>query len=272
MGITKKRLDQASSRSIMIKFIVRKSIRVLHRIFNKVVYTYSGYSRFLHDYFMFYRADKNRRLPMAFFDLMPQVADWTVGTGFDRHYVFHTAWAARVIAENQPTVHMDISSSLYFVTGLSAFVPVRFFDYRPANLALSGFTSEHADLTALPFADKSIASLSCMHVVEHVGLGRYGDPIDPDGDLKAIAELKRVLATGGSLLFVVPLGRPRICFNAHRVYAYRHVCEAFADLTLRQFALIPDNPTDGGLIIDASEDQADAQQWGCGCFWFIREH
>jgi len=47
-----------------------------------------------------------------------------------------------------------------------------------------------------------------MNVVEHVGLGRYGEPLDPEGDIKAMRELRRVLAPGGSLLFVVPVGRP----------------------------------------------------------------
>jgi hypothetical protein len=45
-----------------------------------------------------------------------------------------------------------------------------------------------------------------MHVVEHVGLGRYGDPIDANGDAQAIKELKCVLWPGGVLYFVVPTG------------------------------------------------------------------
>ncbi|NDC42314.1 MAG: DUF268 domain-containing protein, partial [Chitinophagia bacterium] len=56
----------------------------------------------------------------------------------------------------------------------------------------------------LPFESDSIPSLSCMHTIEHVGLGRYGDQLDPQGDLKAIAELKRVVQPGGDLLFVTP--------------------------------------------------------------------
>src|SRR5436853_180080 len=83
----------------------------------------------------------------------------------------------------------------------SAFIPVEFYDYRPANVQLSNLTAEAADLLALPFAEGSVESLSCMHVVEHIGLGRYGDPLDPNGDLKAIAELRRVLAPAGTLLF-----------------------------------------------------------------------
>jgi hypothetical protein len=122
---------------------------------------------------------------------------------------------------------------------------------------------------ALPMRSGSLPSISCMHVVEHIGLGRYGDPLDPAGDLKAIAELKRVLAPGGDLLFVTPVGRPRIVFNAHRIYAYQQIIEAFAGLSLRQFALVPDDMRQD-LLVDASPAVADQQQYGCGCFWFQR--
>jgi predicted SAM-dependent methyltransferase len=197
--------------------------------------------------------------------------DKSCETSFDRHYVYHTAWAARIINELKPTVHHDISSSLYFCSIVSAFYPIKFYDYRPANLNLSNLSSESADLLNLPFADNSIESLSCMHVIEHVGLGRYGDPLDPDGDLKAIEELKRVLAIGGSLLFVVPVGKPRIMFNAHRIYSYGQIVEYFSDLYLKQFALIPDDFKDGGLVESAPETIADEQNYGCGCFWFIKQ-
>lgn len=200
----------------------------------------------------------------------PRFGDDTATTGFDRHYVYHPAWAARIVRRINPAEHVDISSTLHFCSMLSAFIPVRFHDYRPADLQLSGLVSGRADLGNLPFADGSVASLSCMHTVEHIGLGRYGDPLDPEGDLKAMAELQRVVAPGGSLLFVVPVGAPRIHFNAHRIYAHRQVVEAFPGMELREFALVPDDPGDGGLIVNATAEQSDAQHYGCGCFWFVK--
>ena len=102
-----------------------------------------------------------------------------------------------MLSHVRPAKHVDISSRLYFVVIASAFVLVEAYDFRPPRLTLDNLHVGTANLTALPFDDGSVASLSCMHVVEHVGLGRYGDPLDPDGDLKAMAELKRVLATEG---------------------------------------------------------------------------
>ena len=124
---------------------------------------------------------------------------------------------------------------------------------------------------SLPFADNSLESVSCMHTVEHIGLGRYGDPLDPDGDLKAIEELKRVTAPGGNLLFVTPVtGNPRIMFNADRVYSYDQIMKYFKDFTLKEFYLIPDHATamKSGAIENASKQDADNQAFGCGCFWF----
>ncbi len=244
-------------------------MRPLVWLYNLLRYL-SGLVSFVRDLARFSSLNRGAapRFPLAW--QTPRIGDNTAGTEFDRHYIYHPAWAARILAETRPAEHVDISSSLHFCSMVSAFIPIRFFDYRPAELNLDNLTSEHADLLALPFADMSIRSLSCMHVVEHIGLGRYGDPLDPDGDLKAIAELKRVLAPKGDLLFAIPVGRPRIMFNAHRIYSYSQIRSYFADLDLVDFSLVPDNPEEGGLMRNATEKQSDTQTYACGCFWFTK--
>ena len=212
----------------------------------------------------------NNRFRMEWRDRLLMMGDNSPTTGFDRHYIYHPAWAARVLAKIRPQHHVDISSTLHFCTLVSAFIPVRFYDYRPADLRLENLTSDRADLMKLPFDDASVSSLSCMHVIEHIGLGRYGDTIDPQGDVKAMRELARVLAPNGNLLFVTPVGKPVIHFNAHRVYSYSQIVEHFKDLHLVEFTLLPNDPTRGGLIVNAKPEQADAEEYGCGCFWFRR--
>ena len=93
-------------------------------------------------------------------------------------------------------------------------MPVRFYDYRPADLQLSNLVSDAADLLALPFADASLESVSCMHVVEHVGLGRYGDPLADA--MESHADSSR--ARRRTLLFVAPWAYA-IMLNAHRIYS-----------------------------------------------------
>lgn len=220
--------------------------------------------------FLLLRSTGNRRFAIRWSDRWACFDDSTLATGFDKHYVYHTAWAARVLAGTRPPRHVDISSSLYFVVGVSAFIPIDFYDYRPPELALPGLVCKRADLLNLPFPTASVISLSCMHVVEHIGLGRYGDPIDYDGDHKAAHELARVIAPGGHLLIVLPVGgEARIQFNAHRIYRFEQVTEMFGALTLKEFSLIPD-VTQGGLIRDASPQLVNAQNYACGCFLFTR--
>ncbi len=226
------------------------------------------YFGFIYGFMKFRRiSSKSERFSIFWQDRYPCLNDKTESTGFDSHYVYHTAWAARILAKLKPENHIDISSSLYFISLVSAFIPIKFYDYRPADLKLSNLFTGSADLLALPFEDKSVKSLSCMHVVEHIGLGRYGDALDPNGDLKAISELKRVLSQGGSLLLVVPVGKPKIMFNAHRIYSYAQIVDYFSKFELKEFALISDEDY---FIEHATKEQVDLQKYGCGCFWFIR--
>ncbi len=220
------------------------------------------------DYLKFKKLDPKPRFKVNLKDFHPQIKDRLVKTNIDTHYIYHTSWAARKVKEINPKKHVDISSSLYFCGIVSTFIPIDFYDYRPADLKLSNLTSRQADLFKLQFNDNSIESLSCMHTVEHIGLGRYGDKIDPNGDLQAISELKRVLAKGASLLFVVPVGQAKIEFDAHRIYSYEQISEYFKDLTLKEFSLITDN---GDFIENATINQACDQKYGCGCFWFIKK-
>ncbi len=196
--------------------------------------------------------------------------DNTGTTPIEPHYTYHPAWAARVLAQIKPSKHIDISSTTNFSNIASAFIPFEFYDYRPANIHLPNYTSGSADLTNLHFESNSIESLSCMHTVEHIGLGRYGDPIDVNGDIKAMKELQRVVKTNGNLLFVVPIGTPRIEFNAHRIYAYDTIIKAFSGFVLTEFCLIPDDFENVGYVVNPTIELINRQNWGCGCFWFTK--
>ena len=171
-------------------------------------------------------------------DLYPILNERTSAVEFDPHYVYHVAWAARILARTRPSHHVDFGSLSHFVTVCSAFMPITHYDYRTPEFNVDGLENDNADLTALPMGDGVFASVSCMHVIEHIGLGRYGDMVDPDGDRKAIQELQRVIAPGGQLLFVVPVGKERVMFNAHRVYGYDTIVDAFNEMELKEFSLI----------------------------------
>ncbi len=227
---------------------------------------------FYADYRAFAQSAKSTttRFPLRPRDFFLCLFDKTSTTPINPHYLYHPAWAARVVARVNPKKHIDIASTLTFCTIVSAFVPVDFYDYRPAKLFLRNLDSKHGDLMALPFATDSVESISCMHTIEHVGLGRYGDPIDYDGDIKATAEMKRVLQPGGTLIFVTPVGEPRIEYNAHRIYSFEQVMGLFPGLTLTEFSLIPDDFKEVGIIENADPAVVKNQRYGCGLFVFTK--
>lgn len=231
-----------------------------------------NYYLFLRDYKKFNTILKdNNQNALLWNDRYPSLNDRTTTTSFDTHYVYHTAWAARVLSQIQPSKHIDISSSIYFNAIVSAFIPIEFYDYRAVKINLTNLFPKEGDLLTLPFSDQSIVSLSCMHVLEHIGLGRYGDSLDPEGDKKAILELKRILSPGGDLLIVVPVGQPTINFNAHRVYSYEQILCLFHDLILLEFTLLTDDTNGAELMQHADPKYVKEQKYACGCFWFKKQ-
>ncbi len=201
-------------------------------------------------------------------DDWPALTDATSTTPFDPHYTFQDGWAARQIAARKPARHVDVGSRISFVIGLSAFIPITFIDVRPLEVQLSGLDSRPGSLLELPYADGELASLSCLHVAEHIGLGRYGDPLDPQGTIKAARELQRVLASRGTLYFSLPVGRKRVAFNAHRVHDPREVPALFPELRLEGFAAVDDQ----GRFYEETDPEAVAHcEWGCGLYRFTRD-
>lgn len=202
---------------------------------------------------------------IRFMDLYPCLGDWSTHTPFDAHYFYQGAWLARRIRASRTDKHVDIGSSALTISVLSAYVETTFVDFRPLQASLSGLNSIAGNILDLPFEDNSVNSLSCLHVIEHIGLGRYGDPLDPQGSVKAAWELERVVNSGGKLFISLPIGRERICFNAHRVHAPDTVLKMFSQMKLIQFSYVDDG---GNYHEDKSIEFANNMEFGCGMFHF----
>jgi SAM-dependent methyltransferase len=197
----------------------------------------------------------------------PQIFDRSTHTPFDAHYFFQACWLARKLAASGPIVHVDVGSSVSMIAILSGFVSTVFVDLRPLRAKVSGLIGLAGDLLCLPFADASIKSLSSLHVLEHVGLGRYGDALDPSGSGRTAAELVRVLAPGGRLFLSTPTGRERVEFNAHRVFAPATVLGMFESLELLSFSFVDDA---GSFHPVGSPNDVAKAEYACGMFEFRR--
>lgn len=200
-------------------------------------------------------------------DFWPCLFDNTETTPFNAEYFYQDSWATRRILQTRPKQHLDIGSDVHFIGVLSAAVPVHFIDLRPLEASLSNLEASAGSVLELPFPNDSIASLSCLHVIEHIGLGRYGDPLDPEGTRKAAQELTRVLAPGGNLFVGMPVGRERVCFNAHRVHLPQTILHYFRELELLEFSCIVGEKT---FHEKADPLNLDLGKSACGMFWFTK--
>ncbi len=225
--------------------------------------------RFIRD-MQAYESHGLTKFPLQKKMLHPILEDYKAEAGLARGHYFHQdLWAARKIFAARPTRHVDVGSRIDgFVAHLLTFMPVEVIDIRPLQSQVAGLTFIQEDATTLArFADNSLPSLSCLHAVEHFGLGRYGDPIDPTAWEKALRSLCRVLAPGGRLYFSVPVGRERVEFNAHRVFNPQTVLEVCHDLTLHSLSAVDDQ---GKFVEMAHPDTLATAEFACGLFEFTK--
>lgn len=185
------------------------------------------------------------------------------------HYFYQDVWALRHLALLRPSVHHDVGSRLDgFAAQATAICPIVYLDIRSPHFQLPDFEFRQGNIVNLPLGDGSVASISCLHVAEHIGLGRYGDPIDPLGTERALIELQRVLAPAGVLLFSMPVGRERVEFNAQRIWNPLRPIELLRQMDLVEFSAVDDD----GEFRPFVEPQSFAHsKYACGLYRFVRQ-
>jgi hypothetical protein len=200
--------------------------------------------------------------------LLPVLFERTAKSSFDPHYVYQAVWAARhILQENRPDTHVDISSHVPFVIQLSASVTVIQLEFRPPLIRLPSYKAIAGNILDLPFKNQSIQSLSCLHVVEHIGLARYGDPIDCQGAWCGLKELQRVIGPGGSLYLSVPVGKPLINFNAGYTFRAEDIRDVLTQLMLVEFSYVSDKRS---LQHHRPLAETSSMQYALGLFHFKR--
>ncbi|MCI8508649.1 MAG: DUF268 domain-containing protein [Lachnospiraceae bacterium] len=161
---------------------------------------------------------------------------------FDWQYFYEDIWCAKKIYEYNPDWHWDVGSSVDgFISHLLSFREnINLIDIRPIQSDIEGVCYTCADATDMSgIEDESIESLSALCSVEHFGLGRYGDPIDPNAWSKALHSFERVVKPGGHLYISVPVGnKNRLCFNAHRVFEIDTIINTFQDMELLELSMV----------------------------------
>jgi hypothetical protein len=183
------------------------------------------------------------------------------------HYFHQDLLVARRIYERRPIKHVDVGSRIDgFVAHVSIFRTIEVFDIRPLCGEIPNIKFEQTDIMSpdIELADYC-DSLSCLHALEHFGLGRYGDVIDIGGYRKGFAALARMLQSGGILYLSVPIGRERIEFNGHRVFSIARVQSLVEkDFSIIDFSFV-DDIGDLHESVPLSPDNY-GLNYGCGIF------
>ncbi len=236
----------------------------------KLLRALRGVPAFLRDWRRYRASPGADRLPAPLSSLRPALTDRFETAGVaSGHYFHQDLWAARKIYQARPSRHIDVGSRVDgFVAHLLTFMPVEVVDVRALESTVDGLRFVQEDATDLSrFADGSLESISSLHAVEHFGLGRYGDLVDPDACFRAMRSLSRVLAPGGRLYFSVPVGAERVEFNSHRIFAPSTILQEFRALRLAGFSAVDDA---GKMHHDADPQRFDAAWYACGLFEFTR--
>lgn len=193
-------------------------------------------------------------------------------------YFWQDLLVARWIFAAKPQRHVDIGSRVDgFVAHVASFRDIEVFDVRPISTQIPGVVFKQADLMRCDSLPNSVSgycdSLSCLHALEHFGLGRYGDPIDPVGHERGIANMASLLQPGGTFYLSTPIGRERVEFNANRVFDPRSIIRLVEShgLILHQLTVI-----EGGGVVrevqatpEALQDLGDAT-YNLGLFVFTK--
>jgi hypothetical protein len=223
------------------------------------------FPRFINNLFLYRKKSKVK-------SLFPCLSDWKEQSGVTKGHYFHQdLLIAQKIFENKPENHLDIGSRVDgFVAHVASFRKINVIDIRPQKNKIKNINFIRGDLSLLNSnLFNKYSSVSCLHTLEHIGLGRYGDKLDFEGHKKAAKNLKNILKCGGTLYVSVPItNKERVEFNAHRVFNIKTILDLFKDLKLISFSYVNDS---GDLLENININNLDLKNnynlnFGCGIF------
>jgi hypothetical protein len=213
-----------------------------------------------------YKKFNDQNFPLSIRNAMPILSDYKESAGtLKGHYVHQDLWAATKIYQAKPKRHVDIGSRIDgFITSLISHRTVEVIDIRPLISPYENLIFIQDDATKMSrFKNAELESVSCLHAMEHFGLGRYGDPIDPDAYKIFAASLTRVIKPNGTLYISMPIGKQRVEFNAHRIFDPQTILDLFNQFELISFSAINDT---GDFIEKTSPQDYRQSNFSCGLF------
>ena len=227
---------------------------------------------FLKDYRKIKNQAKQNRVDFPFGKLYPCLEEAESESGVaSGHYFHQDLLVAGRVFKNNPVKHVDIGSRIDgFVAHVASFREIEVLDIRELSNTIQNIHFRRFNLIDKSFGLQDYCdSLSCLHALEHFGLGRYGDEINYNGHLTGWENIYKTLKKGGKLYFSVPIGPQRIEFNAHRVFSVNYLLDLIGDrYNIDSFSYVDDS---GNLCSNASLEKSRIDKnfsctYGCGIF------
>ncbi len=191
------------------------------------------------------------------------------------NYFWQDLWAARMIVQSGVKEHFDIGSRLdgFIAHLLAAGIDVTMIDVRKFPAEVKGLYTIVDDATTLhQIPDRSIESMSALCSLEHFGLGRYGDPVDPEACFKCFDNIQRKLKKEGKLYLSVPVGKERVEFNAHRVFYADTIVKNFPFLALEEFSCAAEERIEYNVDIHKYDEDLHNGEYRYGLFVFVKSN
>lgn len=176
--------------------------------------------------------------------VLPSLHDRQASAGaVEDDYFWQDLHVAQEIFRRNPRRHIDVGSRVDgFIAHVASFRMIEVVDVRPIDRPIPNVIFRRADMTSADLGELTgcCDSLSCLHAIEHFGLGRYGDQLHPQGYIPGIRNLSRMLERGGVLYLSCPVGVERVEYNSHRILDPSRICSAAREcgLELENFAWI----------------------------------
>lgn len=179
-----------------------------------IVRSLIGIPKYVRDYFNF------RKVYRGSIELVPCLTDWYEEGGATKsEYFWQDLLVARMIFEANPQKHVDVGSRVDgFVAHVASFREIEVLDIRKITSAVPGIIFKQADLMSENHLIEYCDSLSCLHALEHFGLGRYGDKVDSNGSELGLKNMAMLLKDEGNFYLSIPIGIERVEFNANRIF------------------------------------------------------
>ena len=242
---------------------------------SRLVRSLRGLPRFLSDWRQFRKGHHGTMV------LMPCLHDrYEEGGTTKSEYFWQDLLVARWIHEAAPVKHVDVGSRVDgFIAHVASFREIEVIDVRPISTVIPGIVFKQADLMNLGslracqwggYCD----SLSCLHALEHFGLGRYGDPINPLGYQQGIENMAQLLMPGGTFYLSTPIGKEQVEFNANWVFDPRTIIRIANTCGLYLKDLVIFTPMQGVQKIPVDDDELSRlaeKSYSLGIFTFIKQ-